>query len=51
MKRIFSLLGTRSSADAEARRDAPQTRNKTHQNACNRGMILKDSQGHYNCCY
>jgi len=37
--------------EAEGPRDAPQIRNIALENACNRGMIFKDTQGHYSCCY
>jgi len=42
---------TKSSADAVGSRDAPQIRNIALEKACNREMIFKDTQGHYNCCY
>ena len=42
---------TRSSADAEGPRDAPQIRNIALAKACNRWMTFKDTQGHCNCCY
>ena len=37
---------TRSSAEAEGPRDAPQIRNITLEKACNRGMTFKDTQDH-----
>ena len=38
---------TRSSADAEGQRDAPQIRNIALEKACNKGMTFKDTQGRY----
>ena len=41
---------TRSSADAVHgyARDAPQVQNIALKKACNKGMTLEDTQGHYN---
>jgi len=29
----------------------PQIRNIALENACNKGMTFKDTQGYHNCCY
>jgi len=39
---------TRSSADAEGPRDAPQIQNIALEKTCNREMTFKDTQGDYN---
>jgi len=44
----FQIIVTRSSADAERPRDAPQIRNIALEKACNQAMTFKDTQGHYN---
>jgi len=42
-KRKKKLKTTRSSADAEGPRDAPQIRNIAHEKVCNRRMTFKDT--------
>jgi len=42
---------TRSSTDAEEPHDVSEAQNVALEKACNRGMIYKDIQGHYNCYY
>jgi len=42
---------TRSSADAEGPRHAPQIRNMALEKACNREMTFKNTQVHYSCSY
>jgi len=47
--RTYNNEQTRSSADAQGPRDEPQIPKITLEKAFNRGMTLKDTQGHYNC--
>ena len=48
---VCSHISSRSSADTEGPRDAPQIRNIALEKACSRRMTFKDTQSHYNCCY
>jgi len=48
---ICSLCKTRISTNTEGPRDAQQIRNIALENACNREMTSKDTQGHHNYRY